>query len=459
MTAQRESAHCETAVVVGGSIGGLLAARVLSERCTTVTLVERDVLPEDAAQRRGVPQGRHAHGLLSRGREVLEELFPGLTDELLGRGVPARDLQSGFRWVNAGHLLRPAPSGLLGLGVSRPLLEATVRGRVRALPNVEFREGTDATGLTATPDGGRVTGLRVLARDRDGGEQVLPADLVVDASGRGTRGPQWLATLGYPGPVVEQLPIGLAYASRSYRRDADGPDGAAVAGTAAVPRGGVMIAQEDDRWIVSFGGILGDAPPLDDAGYTAFAATLPSPVIHEVIREAEPLSDPVRFRFPASTRRRYERLGRLPEGFLAFGDAISSFDPVYGQGMSVAALEALALRRCLADGTDALPRRFFAAAARIIDGPWDISAGGDLRFPGVAGRRSAKVRMVNTYLERLHAAAERDPRVGRAFLRVVNLVDPPQALLHPRTAGRVLVAGRRPAAPGTTGAPKAAVPA
>jgi 2-polyprenyl-6-methoxyphenol hydroxylase-like FAD-dependent oxidoreductase len=375
---------------------------------------------------------------------------------LMARGVPARDLQEEFRWVNGGHLLHPAPSGLIGLGVSRPLLEAAVRARVRALPNVTFHEATDATGLAATPDGGRITGLRVLGRDTDGGERVLPADLVVDASGRGTRAPQWLTALGYPAPAVEQLPIGLAYASRSYRRDPEGPDGAAVAGTAAVPRGGVMIAQEDDRWIVSFGGILGDAAPLDDAGYTAFAATLPSPVIHEVIRDAEPLSDPLRFRYPASTRRRYERLGRLPAGFLAFGDSICSFDPVYGQGMTVASLEALVLRRCLEDGGRALAGQFFPAAARIIAGPWDIAVGGDLRFPGVVGPRTAKVRAVNAYLERLHAAAERDPEVGRAFLRVVNLVDPPQALLHPRTVGRVLAAGRRPAHRGAGGAAAAA---
>lgn len=199
-----------------------------------------------------------------------------------------------------------------------------------------------------------------------------------------------------------------------------------------------MIAQEQDRWIVSFGGILGEAPPLDHEGYTAFAATLPSPLLHDVIRDAEPLSDPVRFRYPASTRRRYERLGRVPAGYLAFGDAIASFDPVYGQGMTVAALEALALRRCLGEGPDRLARRFFRAAGRLVDGPWAIAVGGDLRFPEVEGPRSRKVRFVNAYLERLHVAAAHDPEVGRAFLRVVNLLDPPERLLAPSVVARVL---------------------
>ena len=446
------SEHTDHAVVVGASMGGLLAARVLSETYASVTVVERDRLDDGPHPRRGVPQGRHAHGLLTRGREVLEELFPGLTAELTGSGVPSADVQSGFRWVNEGRLLCQAPSGLTGLGVSRPLLEARVRARVRALPNVVIASGCDAAGLAASTDSSRVTGLRVLSRDADGSADVLPADLVVDATGRASRGPQWLEALGYQSPEAERVHIGLAYASRSYRRAASDPDGVAIAATPAVPRGGVMIAQEDDRWIVSFGGFLGAAPPLDHEGYTAYAATLPSSLIHDVIRDAEPLSDALRFRYPASTRRRYERLRRFPEGYLVFGDAISSFDPVYGQGMTVAALQALELRTSLAGGTRRLAPRFLRRAARIIDIPWDISVGGDLRLPGVAGPRTAKVRAVNAYLERLHVAAEHDPVVGRAFLQVVNLMDRPESLLRPGVALRVLrgSAGRTTTQPAAT---------
>ena len=432
------SEHTDHAVVVGASMGGLLAARVLSETYASVTVVERDHLAEGSTPRRGVPQGRHAHGLLARGREALEELFPGLTDELVGLGVPAVDLQEGFRWVNGGRLLRQAPSGLLGLGVSRPLLESRIRARVRAIPGIRVVDGCDAAGLVAPPSGDRVTGLRTLQRAAGSSEQVLESDLVLDATGRGSRGPHWLEALGHRAPEVERVHIGLAYASRSYRRDPSGPDGAAIAGTVTNPRGGVMIAQEDDRWIVTFGGMLGDTPPLDHAGYTAYAATLPAPAIHQVVRDAEPLSDPLLFRYPVSTRHRYERLHRFPTGYLVFGDAISSFNPVYGQGMTVAAVEALELRTCLAEGTGGLARRFLRAAARVVDIPWDISVGGDLRFPDVEGPRTPRVRAVNAYLERLHVAAEHDPDVGRAFLRVVNLIDRPERLLAPRVALRVL---------------------
>jgi 2-polyprenyl-6-methoxyphenol hydroxylase-like FAD-dependent oxidoreductase len=436
------SVHTDHAVVVGASMGGLVAAAVLSEAYEHVTVVERDVLDGTAEPRRGVPQGRHAHGLLARGREVLEDFFPGLTDELTGLGAGSIDLQSGFRWINGGRLLCQEPSGLVGLGVSRPLLESRVRARVLALPNVSLIDGCDATGLASTADRHRVTGLRILRRTGNSTEEVLDADLVVDASGRGSRGPQWLEALGYRAPEVEQVHIGLAYASRWYRRDPGDPVGVAIGATTANPRGGVMINQEGDRWMVSIGGILGDAAPLDHEGFTAFAATLPSRAIHDVIRNAEPLSEAARFRYPASTRRRYERLSRFPDGYLAFGDAISSFNPVYGQGMTVAALEAVELRTCLGEGTADLAGRFFRRAARIVDTPWDISVGADLRFPEVEGRRTAKVRMVNGYLERLHVAAERDATVGRTFLRVINMIDPPERLMAPGTALRVLRGSR-----------------
>lgn len=444
--------HTDHAVVVGAGIGGLLAARALSESHAHVTLVERDVLGDSAGPRRGVGQGRHAHGLLARGREALEELFGGLTDELIALGAQTGDLQSGFQWVNDGRLMCQGVSGLLGVGVSRPLLESRVRARVLALPAVELADGCTATGLVATRDRRRVTGLRVQHRagGGTGAEQVLDADLVVEATGRGSRGPRWLVELGHPAPEVEQVRIDLTYASRLYRRDPDALDGAAVGATVANHRGGVLIAQEDDRWVVSLGGVLGEACPLDDAGFTAYAGTLPAPVVHDVIRSAEPLTDAVRFRHPVSTRHHYERLPDHPAGHLVFGDAMASFNPAYGQGMTVAALQALVLRSVLRAGTHDLGGRFHRAASRVVDGAWDVSVGADLRFPAVQGRRTARVRAVNRYLQRLHVAAEHDPEVGTAFLRVVNLIDPPQRLLVPRTAARVLRGSRRGGSPPAT---------
>jgi 2-polyprenyl-6-methoxyphenol hydroxylase-like FAD-dependent oxidoreductase len=436
------------AVVLGGSMAGLLAARVLADAYRQVTVIDRDELPEAPGHRRGVPHGRHVHALLARGQQGLEELLPGLTAELVALGAPVGDLLADGRWYLSGHLLRQGPSGLVAVSASRPLLEGRVRARVRALPNVAFLDARDIVGLAATPDGRRVTGVRVRRRAGGGEEEPVGADLVVDATGRGSRTPVWLEALGYARPEREQVHIGLGYATRTYRMAPDvlGGDLAVVHGaTPEHPRGAALLALEGGRWMVSVGGILGDHPPTDPDGFLDFARSLQFPVIYQAIRDAEPLDDPVGFRFPVSVRHRYERLDPFPDGLLVVGDALCSFNPVYGQGMTVAALEALALRRHLRRGGQPSPHRFFADLAGVVDVPWDLAVGGDLRFPGVPGRRPLKNRLINGYLARLHAAAAADADLAAAFLRVAGLVAPPESLLRPAVAARVLRPGRHPA--------------
>jgi 2-polyprenyl-6-methoxyphenol hydroxylase-like FAD-dependent oxidoreductase len=431
----------ERAVVLGASMAGLLAAQVLSDSYGQVTVIDRDELPAASTHRRGVPHGRHLHALAARGQQALEELFCGLTAELVADGVPAGDMLADTRLYFSGHRLRQAPTGLGLLCASRPVLEGRVRARVRALPNVRLVDRCDVVGLATTPDRRRVTGARLLRRADGSAEEVLGAGLVVDATGRGTRTPAWLEALGYPRPEREQVRVGLGYATRIYRLPPDtlGGDLAVLqAATPRHPRAGALQVLEGDRWMVTLAGILGDHPPTDPVGFLDFARSLRIPDIYQAVRDAEPLDDPVAFRFPASVRHRYEKLDRFPDGLLVMGDAVASFNPIYGQGMSVAALEALALRRHLEHGTAPRPRRWFRELARVVDVPWDIAAGGDLVFPGVQGRRTAKVRLVNVYLARLHAAAAHDADLAGAFLRVAGLVAPPGSLLRPGVAARVL---------------------
>jgi 2-polyprenyl-6-methoxyphenol hydroxylase-like FAD-dependent oxidoreductase len=433
----------DRAVVLGASMAGLLAARVLADAYAQVTVVDRDQLPEGSAQRRGVPQGHHLHALLARGQQALEELFPGMTAALVAQGVPSGDMLANARVYLSGYRLRQAHTGLVLLCASRPVLEGHVRARVRALPNVAVLGSCDIMGLAATPDGRRVTGARVHHREAGSGsaEDVLDADLVVDATGRGSRTPVWLEALGYARPAKDQVRIGLGYATRNYRlpRGALGGDLAALHGlTPQHPRGGALQVLDAGRLMVTLGGVLGDHPPTDPDGFLAFARSLRFPDIYETISDAEPLDDPVAFRFPASVRHRYERLTRFPDGLLVLGDAVSSFNPIYGQGITVAALEALALRRHLERGIQPQPRRVFADLARLVDVPWDIAAGGDLVFPGVPGRRPLKVRLISAYLARLHAAAAHDATLASAFVRVIGMVAPPQSLLGPGVAVRVL---------------------
>ncbi len=429
------------AIVIGGSIGGLLAARVLSDHFSRVTLIERDSFPETGENRRGVPQGRHTHGLLSSGAQVLERYFPGLLLELERCGAVACDLALDGFWFQQGAPLARFQSGLRGLLASRPLLEGKIRERVLALPNLECRQNVHVSGLAA--DSARqVSGVRI-------GNQILAADLVVDASGRGSHAADWLADLGYTAPPQEKVEISLGYATRWFRRRpergvAGGNVIAVVPPTPDGKRGGVVLAQEGDRWTVTLVSHFQSSPPLDLPGFIEFARTLPSQVIYELVKDAEPVSDGIPARMQSSLRRRYERLRCFPKGFLVFGDAICSFNPIYGQGMSVSALEAVALDaelcRAGARAKAPLAQRFFAEAGKLVDIPWSIAVGNDLRMPETVGHRTAGGRFINWYVAKLHRAAQTDTSCALAFHRVANLLEPPPSLMRPATAWRVLKA-------------------
>jgi 2-polyprenyl-6-methoxyphenol hydroxylase-like FAD-dependent oxidoreductase len=294
------------------------------------------------------------------------------------------------------------------------------------------------------------------------GGRTLAADLVVDASGRGSRTPLWLEQLGYRRPEAERVEISLMYVSRTYRLRpaAMGNDRLILTGvTAAVPRMGVLAVLEGERHIVTLAGQHGEQPPTDPGGFEDYAKRLAFPDIADALRGAEPLDDPVPFRFPASARQRYERLSRFPAGLLVIGDAVCSFNPVYGQGMSVAAIEATVLRDMLAGGGAPSARTWFRRIAKVVDTPWQIAVGADLANPAVPGKRTAMIRLVNAYLPRLHAAATTDVSLGRALIRVTSMVDRPQGLLRPDRALRVLLGARRdapvPAAAGSGQSPDA----
>ncbi len=338
--------------------------------------------------------------------------------------------------------------------MSRPLLEDGVRRRVRALPNVRITAGCDVTRLLATADRARVTGVTLRRRAAGAEEEVVPADLVVDAGGRGSRAPAWLEGLGYDRPAEEKIVIDLAYTTRVYRRRPGDLPGAKFAIAQPAPphqtRTGVLLPLEGDRWIATLGGWLGDHAPTDEAGFLAFARSLPAPDLYAVIRRAEPLGEAVVHKFPANLRRRYERLARVPAGYLALGDALCSFNPVYGQGMTSGALQAAALGACLREGRAegaGLPRRFYRRAAKVIDTPWQMAAGADFAYPAVTGHKPVGTDLVNRYFGLVLRAAVADPAVCRTLVEVTNLLAPPRALFAPRVVWRVARAalGRRPA--------------
>ncbi len=448
--------RASTAVVLGASISGLLAARALSQHFNRVTLVERDVLPADERLRKGVPQAAHAHGVLASGYCVMEEFFPGLMEELEACGAPLCDITGDFLWFQYGRWKLRYRSGLRGITVSRPCLEAAIRRRVRALKNVSFLEGFDAVRPDFDAAGGRVTGLVVQPPDRKI-QETLVADLVIDASGRGSQSPKWLEQWGFGRPEEISLKVNVGYATRTFERrpgDFFNSIGGAISGTPpASTRAAAVLAAEGNRWVVTLAGTMGDYPPTNDPDWTRFAATLPIPAVHELVTSARPLSQILSYRFPANQRRFYERMNHCPSGYLVIGDAVSSFNPIYGQGMSVAAMEAKALGECVAAGLEDLWRRFYRVARKIVDIPWLIATGEDLRFPQVEGARPAAFHAMSRYFERVHAVASQDPVICRKFFEVLNLLAPPSSLMSPRVAWRVLARS----APTDQGSPWGAV--
>jgi 2-polyprenyl-6-methoxyphenol hydroxylase-like FAD-dependent oxidoreductase len=424
----------ERAVVLGGSIAGLLAARVLTETHQEVVLVDRDHLGLEAGPRRGTPQARHLHGLLPRGQQLFEELFPGLTDELAAAGAPVGDMLGNTRVCVGGHRFRKGRSGLTVLCVSRPTLEAAICRRVLAHPAVHVLGGYDAVGLLCSRDRRRVVGGRVISRTDGSAEERLAADLVVDATGRGSRLPIWLEALGYPPPLQERVDVGVCYASRRYRLQSGALGDDLVLLSAPTPlrrRGGGLSLIEGGQCLVTLMGVLGDQPPLDPNGFERFASDLALPDLSDALRCAEPTDDPIRFRYPTSIRHRYDRLARFPDGLAVLGDAVCTFNPIYGQGMTVAALEAAALRRHLVSGRTVKARGYLKDIERASGAAWALARSADLSFPEVSGRRTAATQMFGRYIEWLQAAAAHDARLGRAFLRVTSLVDPPRMLLRP----------------------------
>lgn len=428
------SAH---AVVIGASVAGLLAARALSSSFARVTVFDRDTLPSSPAPRRAVPQSRQVHALLTRGAEGLEHLFPGFLNDMAAAGVPSADAQADFSWYLDGHKMATATCGLTGYGLTRPLIEALIRDRVAALPNVTITGDAEVTSLVST--GGQITGVQVRPQGADA-TRPLPAELVIDAAGRGSRVLTWLRELGYPLPEESVVKPNVVYVTRHFRQDPgvlEGRLGATVAPYPGQRRAGVVIRQEADQFAVLLAGMLGEEPPTDDEGMVAFASTLAGHEVADVLRTATPIDQAVKMRYPESTLWHFAKLDSRPGGFLVVGDALCSFNPIYAQGMTVAVMEAELLQSLLEDGQDDLPARFFTAAADLLAEPWALATGGDLRFPEVEGERGPQDEEINGYLTQFRASAAIDPVLGAAFLRVANIMAPVASLFDPELAEHV----------------------
>ena len=430
------------AIVLGAGIAGLATAQVLSSYFSKVTILERDVLPGEPAPRHGTPQAPHAHNLLAGGLQALQSLFPNFEDDLVSAGAVRTRVGKGLRLERPGF--DPFPSRDLGFDIfsmSRPLLEAVTRRRVQENPNVEIRTRHRATEIIASQDTLRVEAVRC---DREDGRAVtIDADLVVEATGRGGLTLQLLDRLGLEKPEETEIGIDQAYSTIIVERPEDRLTSWAgvffLPSTPASSRMGLLVPIEKQRWIVSIGGNHGDAPPGDREGFLDFVKSFRSSTIYDAVKDARPTADIVRFRLPASTRRHFERIKSFPTGLLTMGDAVCRFNPIFGQGMSVAAQEAVILDRLLRDDlpTDHLAKEFFAAIQPTIETPWG-AAEADFVYPATRGVRPADFGRRIEYNIALIKLAAQDAGVHKLLAEVSHLLKPQSALREPDLATRVM---------------------
>lgn len=425
-------------------MAGLITARVLAGHFNRVILIEKDQLVDTPKPRKGVPQGYHLHGLLAQGRTTLEAYYPGISEELVADGALAGDMGETMRWYHFGGYKKKFTSGLNGLLMSRPLLETHVRRRTLQLPAVTLRAGCLVRGLVSDESGRCITGVELETGAPDGQREQLMANLIVDASGRGSASLRWLTNLGYAKPPEEEVKIDLSYATRLYQRKPVPASETEIIMIAPQPphdsRAGAMFPIEDNRWIVTLSGLLKDTCPTDEAGFVEFSKSLCAPDIFNMIEQCEPVSDIVPYKFAASQRRHFERLKAFPANYLVVGDAVCSFNPIFGQGMTSAVLQAQALDECLqkADTLDGLWKPYFNRIADVVAIPWQAATGEDFRYPAVQGKRPPGIGLVNRYVKAVHRTTHRDTVVYRAFLEVMNLIRAPQSLMRPAIVWRVI---------------------
>jgi len=425
------------AVVVGGSMAGLCAARVLADGFERVTVLDRDPFPEVPTTRDGAPQTSHPHVMLEAGRLTLTDFFPGFDEDLFEAGGLCVDAGIDMQFYDRGGFLAEPPREMPMYCATRPLFEHVVREQMRALDGVDLQGGTQVTGYQFDEGDAAVTGVQCRT---DGTERTLATDLVVDATGRISRTPRWLGERGYPTPDIEEVHVDVTYSTIRVERPPDDRRAFFAPPDAPRTRGGAVLPVEGGRWEVIVQGVHGDDAPADREGFLEFAESLPVPEIGRLAREQPWTSEGVHhYPFPCSRRRRYERLDRFPEGLVVTGDAVASFNPIYGQGMSVAALDALSLHHTLAEGGLAnVGPRFFDRVGEIVDVVWKLAVGRDFEFRQTEGPKPFGTDLFNRYVARLSRKAHSDGVLTEAFARVFRLERPPTTLLRPGIVLRVL---------------------
>lgn len=431
----------DRAIVVGGSIAGLSMAPVLADAFDEVLVMDRDTLPDGPVPRDGAPQTRHPHALLEAGRATFEDLFPGFSEAILTAGGVLVDSGTDMTYYDKGGYVADTDARLPTYCATRGLIEHIVRQRVADIPSVTLQDDTHVIEFETDADASSVTGVSYRHGDKD--EQSLSADLVIDATGRTSPIPTWLENHGYQAPPVEDIEIDVSYSTIRLERPENDRRLFLVPPDPPRKRGAAFIPVEEGQWEVIVQGVHDEDTPRERSSFIEFVESLPVDAMGELLRQYEWDGEAIDYYpFPSSRRRRYEELDAFPDRLVVTGDAIASFNPIYGQGMSIAALDALQLHHTLADdGLHAVGPRFFERTSEVVDAAWQLVVGADFAFPETAGSKPTGTDLSNWYTARLLREAHADSGLSEAFLRVLRLERPAESLLRPGMIWRVLGPG------------------
>jgi flavin-dependent dehydrogenase len=440
----KKQSQFSRAVVIGGSIAGLTAARVLSDHFDKVTVIERGPMADGVEFPKGVPQSRHPHILLIRGERILEDHFPGFKQDLIDGGAKVMNFGRDLKMRFPGGWLPQYQTEMQGIAASRKLIDFTVYQHVAQIPNINFKPDSEVVSICTDDDNRRVIGVQIHNR-ADGRVEDVPAELIVDASGRNSKAPHWLAQLGYAAPednVVNAFP---GYASRIYEIPKNFDKGwktmYIMPNPPEVTRGAIIIPMEGDLWHVTLIGMNRDNPPTDEAGFMKFARSLVSSDIYDALNAAMPVSPIWGYRRAENRMRRYDIMEKYLEGFVALGDAVYALNPVYGQGMTLASIASTILDQCVAEqaalgqGDDftGMAEKFQKMLSKELVMPWQTATNEDMRWPETEGKQDldAASRFIGRYFNLVLQAMPHSVKVTDAFFHVQHMIAPPTILMHP----------------------------
>jgi 2-polyprenyl-6-methoxyphenol hydroxylase-like FAD-dependent oxidoreductase len=440
------------AIVIGGSVAGLMAAKVLASHFQKVTILDRDEMPEGAEFRKRVPQGAHVHALMEAGRHIMEKYYPGLFDEITHAGANLVDTGDRIAWFHHGVWKPRYESEIKMLLCTRPFLESSIRRRTQATPNINFLMEADVEDLLFSPDNKLVTGIVYRDKNNGSARREIYADLVVDASGRASLTPTWLSSHGYEAPQEEHIGIDLSYTTCMFEKpktfQEDWKFLVHYPKTPETWRAGFISCVENNQWLVSLNGYFKDRAPTNIEGFMEFARNLPRTEIFSYINEARPISDIRIHQIPSSCWRHYDALPSFPENLINLGDSVCAFNPIYGQGMTVAAKGVSLLDKLLNEFAHASPgnlkgfsNQYRKSLPSVIKLPWFLATVLDLKYPQAKGRRPVGHGFLSWYVGKLFELSSLNVKVYHEFLKVLHLKEGIWTILKPGVSLRVLTYG------------------